>query len=83
MMNDCNAKDVVVSGKIFPDLFFGDVGFKEFMVWMGTFGFFEKFSADVQPGVSDIFWESNKQSAITATHIKNFKPACRTGRDSP
>lgn len=37
VMENGDAKDVVVSGKMLPDLLFGNVGFTEFVVWMRFF----------------------------------------------
>jgi hypothetical protein len=56
---------------VFPDLFFGDVGFQKFMTRMGFLGFFEQLLTDIQAGVLDILGKTEEKPAVAATNVQN------------
>ena len=47
VVDDGDTEDVIVLGKVLPDLFFSDIGFNEFLIRVRFFGFSKKLMADV------------------------------------
>ena len=47
VVDDGDTEDVIVLGKVLPDLFFSDIGFNEFLIRVRLFGFSKKLTADV------------------------------------